>query len=64
MINTHKGFTRWAKAGMWERVFDSLSGDPDNQYLMLDTTLDRVHQHAASGKEGPKIRLRDVPEAD
>ena len=49
---------------MWKRVFDSLSGDLDNQYLMLDTTLVRVHQHAASGKEGPKIRLWGVPEAD
>jgi hypothetical protein len=28
----HKRFTRWAKAGVWERVFDSLTADPDNQY--------------------------------
>jgi transposase len=39
--SVHKRFTRWAKAGVWERVFDSLAGDPDNQYLMLDTTLER-----------------------
>lgn len=62
--SVHKRFTRWAKAGVWERVFDSLTGDPDNQYLMLDTTLVRVHQQAASGKGGPKIRLWGVPEAD
>lgn len=60
----HKRFTRWAKAGVWERVFGSLTGDPDNQYLMLDTTLVRVHQQAASGKGGPKIRLWGVPEED
>jgi transposase len=40
----HKRFTRWAKAGVWERVFDSLAGDPDNQYLMLDTTLVPLHR--------------------
>jgi len=44
-----------AKAGVWEKVFTSLTGDPDNQYLMLDTTLIRVHQQAAGGKGGPKI---------
>ena len=62
--SVHKRFTRWAKAGVWERVFDSLAGDPDNQYLMLDTTLVRVHQQAAGGKGGPKIRLWGVPEED
>ena len=60
----HKRFTRWAKTGVWERVFDSLTADPDNQYLMLDSTLVRVHQQAAGGKGGPKIRLWGVPEED
>ena len=55
--SVHKRFTRWAKAGVWEGVFDSLAGDPDNQYLMLDTTLVRAHQQAATGKGGTKIRL-------
>lgn len=62
--SVHKRFTRWAKSGVWERVFASLTGDPDNQCLMLDTTLVRVHQQAASGKGGPKIRLKGVPEED
>jgi transposase len=62
--SVHKRFTRWAKAGVWERVFDSLTADPDNQYLMLDTTLVRVHQQAAGGKGGPGIRLWGVPEED
>jgi len=60
----HKRFTRWARNGVWKKVFDSLTGDPDNQYLMLDSTLVRVHQQAASGKGGPKTRLWGVPEED
>ena len=60
----HKRFTRWASAGVWERVFESLTGDPDNQYLMLDTTLVRAHQQAATGKGGPRTRLWGVPEED
>jgi putative transposase len=60
----HKRFTRWAKAGVWEEVFASLIKDRDNQYLMLDSTLVRAHQQAATGKGGPGIRLWGAPEAD
>ena len=60
----HKRFTRWAKAGVWEAVFASLTKDRDNQYLMIDSTLVRAHQQAATGKGGPAIRLWGVPEAD
>jgi len=60
----HKRFTRWAKAGVWDAVFASLIKDRDNQYLMLDTTLVRAHQQAATGKGGAKIRLWGAPEAD
>jgi putative transposase len=60
----HKRFSRWAKAGVWEKVFAALIKDRDNQYLMLDSTLVRAHQQAATGKGGTKIRLWGVPEAD
>jgi transposase len=60
----HKRFSRWAKADVWERVFEALTKDRNNEYLMLDTTLVRAHQQAATGKGGTKIRLWGVPEAD
>ena len=60
----HKRFTRWAKAGVWERIFASLIKDRNNQYLMLDSTLVRAHQQAATGKGGPASRLWGAPEAD
>jgi putative transposase len=60
----HKRFTRWAKAGVWDEVFASLIKDRDNQYLMLDSTLVRAHQQAATGKGGTKIRLWGAPEVD
>ena len=60
----HKRFTRWAKAGVWEGIFAALTADPDNDYLMLDSTLVRAHQQAATGKGGAKIRLWGVPEVD
>lgn len=58
----HKRFSRWAKAGVWERVFEALIRDPRNEYLMLDTTLVRAHQQAATGKGGARIRLWGAPE--
>jgi putative transposase len=60
----HTRFSRWSKAGVWERVFAHLIDDPDNEYIMLDSTLVRAHQQAATGKGGTKIRRWGVPEAD
>ena len=46
-----------------------LTSDPKNEYLMLDATLVRAHQQAATGKGGAKrgllrTRLWGVPEVD
>jgi transposase len=59
---SHQRFGRWSKAGVWERVFAHLIDDPDHDYVMLDSTLVRAHQQAATGKGGTKIRLWGVPE--
>lgn len=63
----HKRFTRWAKTGVWERVFAHLIDDPDNDYVSLDSSLVCAHQQAATGKgSGQKggIRLWGAPEED
>jgi len=60
----HKRFGRWADAGVWEKIFKHLIDDPDNDYVMLDTTLVRAHQQAAGGKGGRGIRRWGVPEED
>jgi transposase len=46
--------TRWAKSGVWERVFAALIDDPKNEYLMLDATLVRAHYQAAARKGAAK----------
>ena len=58
----HQRFSRWAKKGVWERVFASLLKDRRNEYLMLDATLVKAHQTAIAGKGGLKIRLWGAPE--
>ncbi len=60
----HTRFCRWAHAGVWERVFRHLARAPDNEYRMIDSTIIRAHQSAASGKGGHRGRLWGAPEAD
>src|ERR1700760_626375 len=45
--NVHRRFSRWAKSGVWERVFHYLAADADNEYAMIDSTDVRAHQHSA-----------------
>jgi transposase len=45
--NTHKRFSRWAKKGRWQQLFDHLAADADNEYAMIDSTIVRAHQHSA-----------------
>ena len=49
-------YNRWSKAGVWERLFAALSDDPDFEYLMIDSTIVRAHQHSAGAKGGLKRR--------
>lgn len=58
----HKRFSRWAQAGVWEKVFADLIRQPDNDYLLLDSTIVKAHQQARTGKGGPRTRLWGVPE--
>ena len=40
-------FVRWRKAGVWDRIMDSLAAAHDAAVQMIDTSIVRVHQHAA-----------------
>jgi transposase len=55
-----KRFDRWASKGVWLRIFEELK-DPDLEWLMLDSTVIRAHQHAAGAvKKGvPTKRWAD-----
>jgi len=62
--SVHKRFTRWARAGVWERIFQTLLDDPQNTCVMIDSTIVRAHQQAVCGKGGAMTRLWGVPEED
>jgi len=52
-------FDRWAKSGKWRRLFEALRLDGDDEWSSIDSTINRVHQHAAGAKGG----LNNTPSA-
>ncbi len=45
-------FRRWAKAGVFERLFNAMSGDPDLEYALIDGIIGQVHQKATGANGG------------
>ena len=55
-------FSRWSEAGVWWRIFDAMADDPDFEYLIVDSTVVRAHQHAAGAQKGGlEIKPRTRP---
>ena len=50
-VKVHRRFSRWAKSGVWQRVFAHLASDADNEYAMIDSTVVRAHQHSAGAQK-------------
>ena len=48
-------FNRWAKRGVWLKVFEALSAKSPQSLHLIDSSIVRAHQHAAGGKKGAKI---------
>lgn len=59
----HLRHSRWSKSGVWERIFKALSQDPDNEYVMIDSTIVRAHQHS-SGAKGGRRKTKPSGEAE
>jgi len=57
--NVHRRHSRWAESGVWERVFRVLVEEmgADNEYVMIDATIVRAHQHAAGALKKREGRL-------
>ena len=47
----HTRHSRWAKTGVWKRIFEDLATDSDNEYAMIDSTIVRAHQHSAGAQK-------------
>jgi transposase len=53
-------FSRWSRKRVWQRLFEAMSDDPDFEYLIIDSTIIRAHQHASGAKGGLRIRPLDA----
>ena len=57
-------YNRWAKQGVWLRVFKALRAQVPEALHFIDTSVVRAHQHAAGGKKGARITPSVAPVAD
>lgn len=48
-------FNRWARAGVWVAVFETLAAKSPGSMALIDSSIIRAHQHAAGGKKGARI---------
>ena len=48
-------FNRWAKAGVWLKIFEVLAAQSPDSLHLIDSSIVRAHQHAAGGKKGARI---------
>ena len=62
--STFRRFRRWANAGVFESLFNALSGEPDFEYALIDGTIVSVHQKATGAKGGLSLRPSGGPEVD
>jgi transposase len=57
-------FNRWRKAAVWDRIMDGITEAYDGDIQMIDSSVVRVHQHAANVKKATRFIVWAAPEAD
>ncbi len=50
--NTHRRFCRWRDKGIWEKLLENLSPEPELKWLMMDFSHMKVHPHGVGAKGG------------
>lgn len=57
--SVYSRFRRWEQAGLFDRMMAVLATEPDEESVMLDASIVRVHQHGAGAKGGSNFRPSD-----
>ena len=57
-------YNRWAKAGVWLKIFETLAAKSPQSMQLIDSSIIRAHQHAAGAKKGVRITPLAVLVAD
>jgi len=49
--SVHRRFSRWSATGVFDNIFSILSADADMEFLLMDGTIVKAHQHASGAKK-------------
>ena len=60
----HQRHGRWAEGGVFSCIFKMLASDHDNEYMMIDATVVRAHQHSAGALKKTASKPSADPAAD
>jgi transposase len=52
--NVARRHKRWLDKGVWQKIFEQLLIDSDDEYAAIDSTIVRVDQDASGAKKGIK----------
>lgn len=50
-------YYRWVESGVLDRMLEAMSRDADMEWLMIDSTVIRAHQHAAGARKKKGARM-------
>ena len=56
----YQRFNRWAKSSVFQGIFKLLASDADNEYMMIDASIVRAHQHSAGARKKRPASHRPV----
>jgi transposase len=57
-------FRRWVRGGVFDRIFERVSDEPDFEYALIDGTIVTAHQKASGAKGGTQTRPLDARGVD
>jgi transposase len=57
----HQRFSRWAKNGVFEGIFKLVASEHDNEYMIIEATIVRAHQHSAGARKKRRASDRPIP---
>ena len=56
--NVHRRFSRWASKGIFNKIFSALSEDSDMEFISMDGSVIKAHQHAAGAAKKKSKRAK------
>jgi len=57
-------YNRWAKAGVWARIFRALAEKMPQSLALIDSSIIRAHQHSAGAKKGARKKRPSAVHAE